>query len=330
MATTPPLLVFTVHLSLPSIPNLSPSLSYFRCLAYIVAARLLFNSLFSNFADTLARRHGQTDAHRDGKKLLEEAWVLLGNISMLIIAGFIMAKRNEGCWFGNIKPCLAGWPNHSADGAVTIYYSLELAWYAHLLLKPVLKYGIPDGRDMMIHHCASIALLIASCGLNLTRMGVVVLTLFGISNPALHAAKITNQLHLGKFRLPAFSFFALTFCVTRVLMVPSVVLIPALVHSRHWIGYAIEDFHTAYAVLNLLLWALYAMQLVWMWAVLRVLRQAAGKGMDEASKLSAKVDPAKRYAATPTTAPPLVATGTESSATTTVRPARVKASAVCC
>jgi hypothetical protein len=299
-----------------------------------VAARLLFNSLFSNFADSLARRHGQTDAHRDGKKLLEEAWVLLGNIGMLIIAGFIMARRNEGCWFGNIEPCLAGWPNHSADGAVTIYYSLELAWYAHLLLKPVLKYGLPDGSDMMIHHGASIALLIASCGLNLTRMGVVVLTLFGISNPALHAAKIANQLHLEKLRLPAFSFFALTFCVTRVLMVPPVVLIPALMHSRHWIGYAVEDFHKAYIVLNLLLWALYAMQLVWMWAVLRVLMQAAGKGMDEASKLSAKIDPAKRYAAAPATAP-VVATGMAGSSTTTttttaVRPTRVKASAVCC
>ncbi len=285
----------------------------------IIAARLVFNLLFSKFADTLAHHHGQTDAHKDGRKLLEEAWVLLGNIAMLIIAGFIMARRNAGCWFGNIEPCLVGWPNHAVDAAVTIYYSLELAWYAHLLLKPVFKYGLPDGRDMMIHHCASIALLIASCGLNLTRMGVVVLTLFGISNPTLHAAKITNQLHLGKFRAPAFSFFALTFFITRVLMVPFVVLLPALVHSRHWIDYAVEDFHRSYTVLNLLLWALYAMQLVWMWAILRVLRQAAEKGMDAASNLSVKVDPAKRYAAAP--AGPGVATiETEVS-----RPRRVRA-----
>jgi hypothetical protein len=300
-----------------------------RCLVCIVLARLLFNSLFSKLADKLANRHGQTDAHKDGRKLLEEAWVLLGNIFMLSIAGFIMAKRNEGCWFGNVKPCLVGWPNHSVNSAVTIYYSLELAWYAHLLLKPVFKYGLPDGRDMMIHHCASIALLIASCGLNLTRMGVVVLTLFGISNPALHAAKITNQLHLGKIRAPAFSFFALTFFVTRVLLVPPVVLVPALVHSRHWIQYAVEDFHTAYSILNLLLWALYAMQLVWMWAILRVLRQAAENGMDAASKLSIKVDPAKRYAAGAAgTTAAVVGDGTYNGATIHGRPRRVKAAAV--
>ena len=252
---------------------------------------------------------------------------------MLSIAGFIMAKRNKGCWFGNIEPCLVGWPNHDADPAVTFYYSLELAWYAHLLLKPVFKYGLPDGRDMMVHHGASIALLIASCGLNLTRMGVVVLTLFGISNPALHAAKIVNQLHLGKVRAPAFTFFALTFFVTRVLMVPPVVLIPALVSSRHWISYAIEDFHTAYSVLNLLLWALYAMQLVWMWAILRVLRQAAGKGgMDAASNLSAKVDPAKRYASggpiTASTAVVGEVVDAPIASTGSVRSTRVKASPI--
>ena len=104
-----------------------------------------------------------------------------------------------------------GWPNQDADFSVTLYYSLELAWYTHLLLKSVFKYGLADGRDMMLHHCASLALLMASCGLNLTRMGIVVLTLFGISNPVLHGAKIVNQLHLGNFRLPAFAFFAFTF-----------------------------------------------------------------------------------------------------------------------
>lgn len=214
---------------------------------------------------------------------------------MLCIASYVMAYRNEGCWLGNVRPCLAGWPNHTPDVAITLYYSLELAWYSHLLLKPVFKYGLADGRDMMLHHCASLALLIGSCGLNLSRMGIVVLTLFGISNPVLHAAKIANQLHIERIRMPLFGAFALTFCITRVILVPPIVLIPALVHSRQWIPYALEDFHNAYVVLNVLLSVLYIMQLGWMWAILRVLRQAAENGMDAASRLSAQVDPAKRY-----------------------------------
>ena len=204
----------------------------------IVGARLAFNYAFSGTASRLAQQRGQTAAHRDGRKLLEEVWVLGGNILMLSIAGFVMAFHNGGCWFGNVRPCLAGWPNHSSDISTTLYYSLELAWYGHLLLKPVFNYGLADGRDMMLHHCASLALLIASCGLNLTRMGIVVLTLFGMSNPVLHAAKIANQLHMEKIRMPLFGAFALTFVITRVILVPHIVLIPAIVHSRKWLPYA--------------------------------------------------------------------------------------------
>ena len=63
---------------------------------------------------------------------------------------------------------------------VRAYYSLELAWYLHLLLKPVLRYGLADGRDMLAHHAASLLLIVVSYGVNLTRMGVQVLALFGV------------------------------------------------------------------------------------------------------------------------------------------------------
>lgn len=277
------------------IPFLTPSPSFRSCLVAIIAVRLAFNRLFAGTASRLAATHGQTPAHRDGRKLLEEAWVLCGNVAMLSMAGYIMARRNGGCSFASLRPCLEGWPNHAADPAVTLYYALELAWYAHLLLKPVLGYGLGDGRDMQLHHLVSVAMLVASLGLNLSRMGVVVLALFGISNPVLHAAKIVNQLHVPG-RMIAFGAFAAAFLTTRVLAVPAVILVPAGLRSRQWIPYAVEDFHAAYLVLNVLLWVLYAMQLVWMAAIFRVLRQAATKGADAASEMSAKVDPAKRYA----------------------------------
>jgi hypothetical protein len=33
-----------------------------------------------------------------------------------------------------------------------------------MLLKPVLRYGLPDGRDMLVHHCVSLALIVGSYG----------------------------------------------------------------------------------------------------------------------------------------------------------------------
>ena len=53
--------------------------------------------------------------------------------------------RNGGCWFFDTSSCLAGWPNLPAEPAAKRYYHAELAWYFHMLLKPVLRYGLPGG-----------------------------------------------------------------------------------------------------------------------------------------------------------------------------------------
>jgi hypothetical protein len=261
-----------------------------------VAARLAFNVLFLGVATRLAQRHGADQAHRDGRKLLEEMWVLIGNTAVLLASMMIVLYRNSGCTMVSLRPCLEGWPNHPLDGATILYYDFEIAWYVSLLLKPVLRYGLQDGRDMAAHHMASLALLLASRGLHLTRFGIVVLALFGMSNPALHLAKIANQLNASsRVRIGAFAAFAMVFFVTRVLMVPFIVLGPAAKYSRDWIPYAVEDFPGYYAGLNVLLAVLYVLQWVWMGAILRVLRKALDDGADAASKLSARVDPAKRY-----------------------------------
>lgn len=120
------------------------------------------------------------------------------------------------------------------------------------------------------------------------------LTLFGISNPFLHFAKICNQLNM-RIKMPAFALFALLFLVTRVLMVPPVILIPTLVDSRSMLPFAVADFFPAYLIFNVLLVVLYSLQLMWMMSIYRVLVKAATVGADAASKLSAKIDPAKRF-----------------------------------
>jgi len=127
--------------------------------------------------------------------------------------------------------------------------------------------------------------------------GIVVLTLFGISNPTLHLAKLCNQLDIGILRVPTFALFAGLFFMTRVVLVPLIILIPGMFHSRQWVPYAVRDFHAAYVALNFMMTVMYALQLVWMRSILRVLRQAATAGADAASQLSAQVDPAKRYVA---------------------------------
>eukprot|EP00890_Picochlorum_soloecismus_P003216 jgi/Picsp_1/3896/NSC_01408-R1_lag1 longevity assurance homolog 6 len=216
---------------------------------------------------------------------------------MLAFAVYVLLERNGGCTFTQLAPCLEGWPNHTVDRDVVLYYSMELAWYLHLLLKTFVGYGEPDGLDMKMHHAASLLLLILSRAFNLTRGGVLVLTLFGISNPSLHAAKICNQL-LPCWRIAAFGMFSLLFFITRVVLVPAIILRLTIFMSRNIIPYAVEDFFGPYILFNGLLILLYLMQLQWMVAIVRVLKKSATAGSEAAADLSAKLDPAKRFAAT--------------------------------
>jgi hypothetical protein len=103
-----------------------------KLLVAIIAVRFAFNALLREPTQRLAERRGTDAHHKDGRRLLEESWVLLGNTLMLGVALFVVLRRNGGCTFIDTKACLAGWPNLAADPAVTAYYQLELAWYLHM------------------------------------------------------------------------------------------------------------------------------------------------------------------------------------------------------
>ncbi|GAB4823050.1 hypothetical protein N2152v2_010096 [Parachlorella kessleri] len=203
-------------------------------------------------------------------------------------------NRNANCWFLSTDTCLRGWPLHPVPQAIRLYYNAELAWYLHLLLKPVFGYGVADGRDMLIHHVATLALVVLSYGLGLTRIGVLVLCLFNVSNPFLHAAKFLNQLALPA-RVPVFAAFATIFFVTRVVLVPYSILRVTVWDSWRQVPQVIQDFFGYYVLFNSLLGLLAGLQLLWMWGIGRVLRQAITVGGESASRLSTHVDPSKRY-----------------------------------
>ena len=135
----------------------------------IIGARVLFNRNTRSWFRSISASRKISSG--DVKKIREEFWVLIGNVIMLAFAVYVTLERNGGCTFTKLAPCLEGWPNHTVDRAVVLYYSMELAWYLHLLLKTSVGYGEPDGLDMKMHHAASLLLLVLSRAFNLTRGG---------------------------------------------------------------------------------------------------------------------------------------------------------------
>eukprot|EP00887_Chlorella_sp_A99_P006897 scaffold2.g6897.t1 len=273
-----------------------------RWLVALLAARLLFAAATTRLATRLAARAADP-AHRCGVKLREEAWTTLCGAFLLAFSLRVLTRHNGGCGLGGTATCLAGWP-HRPDSAARHYLAAETATYLLFLLKPVLRLGPPDGRDMVLHHCATLALIVVSTAMGLSRMGVLVLSLYSFSNPFLHLAKAINQLEVARARAPAVAFaaFAAVFFASRVLAVPALVLKPALLDSRRNLPpAALARFGYLYWGINSLLWAIYLLQLVWLRAIARVL-SAAAASPEAASRVSKQLDPSRRYGgATPAT-----------------------------
>ncbi len=70
-----------------------------RLLLAIIAARFAFNALLRGPTQRLAERRGTDAHHKDGRRLLEESWVLLGNTLMLGAALFVVLRR---CGWGEV------------------------------------------------------------------------------------------------------------------------------------------------------------------------------------------------------------------------------------
>jgi hypothetical protein len=105
--------------------------------------------------------------------------------------------------------------------------------------------------------------------------------MFNASNPLLHLSRATHYLELGRLaKWGAFAAFAAAFLATRVVLLPQVLLAPAL-HGG-WRSLEPPLFWAA----NSLLWLLYAMQLFWMWRIARI--AATGRVGEQRSSVAGR------------------------------------------
>lgn len=59
----------------------------------MVLMRLGFNAALGRAAQQLAQARGVDEHHKDGRRLLEECWVLLGNTVLLVASQYVMLCR---------------------------------------------------------------------------------------------------------------------------------------------------------------------------------------------------------------------------------------------
>lgn len=204
-----------------------------------------------------------------GDRLMEEVW--LGTISMFLVGWSwgAISRNNVGCSVLNTHACIKGWPDISLTRETELLMVVEGGWYIHQLCRDALGVGMPMERDLFIHHIATVGLIVTGMLKNLVILGMLMLALFNTSSPFMHIAKVAYYLDMRKLRVVLFALFAVVFFVTRVVMLPMSILKCMMIDAQKE-NVALFGWWLFYSG-NALMHALYILQLVWMYRIVRVL-----------------------------------------------------------
>jgi len=254
-------------------------------LAYCAALKL-FSWLVANPIAALA--FGAVAGERGAKTAAREAKFVSAAAEMVVYAsslavGAVLVSRQSWLWPTN--QWWEGGPQTHVEKDVGFFYIAYAARYLALLIVVLTSPRKKDFHEMILHHVVTAALVILSYASGWIRVGVVIMVLFDIADPFLHAAKTVNYLKeaapTGTARQSAlstvtdalFGTFALSFFVTRILVFTYVALScfyePVAAQSPNWDFFeGLENSEVSLFVCQALIFTLYALQ--WFWFALLV------------------------------------------------------------
>ncbi|KAK2895447.1 ceramide synthase 2-like isoform X1 [Channa argus] len=169
-------------------------------------------------------------------------------------------------WFWHLRECWRGYPIQAMERAHYWYYMLELGFYGSLLLRISVDIKRKDFKEQVIHHLATIFLLIFSYCANYIRIGTLVMLLHDSSDILLESAKMFNYGTGWKKTCDAlFVVFAVVFLVTRLVIFPS-----KIIHTTLALSMEVFEPFVGYYFFNILLMVLQALHIFWAGLILRM------------------------------------------------------------
>ena len=202
-------------------------------------------------------------------KLQGSLWRLLSTTFSSIIGFLIMLNEQ---WFFN--PSLYIISHTRFSSLMLFYYFFSIAFYFTEILtyhnEPVLK----DRRQMLIHHFATLILLLLSESLGFLRFGVVILLLHDFSDPLMESAKLANRTGHSTIANTFFAFFAFFFFVLRLYVFPTFIISSAIKNADYY--------KLTHLIIIAMLCALQVMHIMWSWLILRIIWQCcAGNNVED-------------------------------------------------
>lgn len=118
-------------------------------------------------------------------------------------------------WLWDIRHCWYDYPFHPMPGDIWCYYMMELSFYWSLSICQFFDVKRKDFLEMMIHHNATILLMMFSWSGHFTRIGTLVMLLHDMADPLLELAKMFRYANYRRTCDTIFAIFSLVWIVTR-------------------------------------------------------------------------------------------------------------------
>ena len=99
-------------------------------------------------------------------------------------------------WFWDLNQCWIGYPRHPVDSDIYYYYLVQLSFYMYLSISQFSDVKRKDFWQMLVHHVATILLLLFSWTSQFIRIGALILLLHDAVDHWMEAAKICRYLKL--------------------------------------------------------------------------------------------------------------------------------------
>ncbi|XP_069111914.1 ceramide synthase 2-like [Argopecten irradians] len=197
------------------------------------------------------------------KKFRECSWHFLFYLSSFFVGLYVLWDKPyfwdaKYCWISNVRQHV---PND-----IYWYYTIEMAFYWNLVFTLVTDHKRKDFKELVVHHVVTMNLIYFSFAANQVRIGVLVLLVHDAVDFWLDGAKMANYVKKSSLTDTLFGIFFVVWIITRLYLYPFRVVWSAtftsLEHVPIW---------PAYWFLNILLWVLQVLHLIWSYLIFRIL-----------------------------------------------------------
>ncbi|KAI3866913.1 hypothetical protein MKW92_018878 [Papaver armeniacum] len=274
--------VYQDFLALPFFAIFFPSVRFFldRLIFEKLARRVILGPGFQKIDI-----EKDDDRRKKVYKFKESAWKLVYYLSAEFLA--LLVTYNEP-WFLNTRKFWVGpgenqiWPDLMLKLKLKGLYMYAGGFYAYSIF--ALMFWETRRKDFsvtMVHHVATLILIVLSYIIGFARVGSVVLALHDGSDVFLEVAKMSKYGGFDKMADAAFRLFALSWVALRILLYPFWILrstsyevLQMFDHDKHPVEGPIY-----YYVFNTLLFCLYVLHIYWGVLILRMVQaQSKAKG----------------------------------------------------